>query len=322
MASSFEMTRRAALYFLSASPAVFSAATPSFAETVKPSFALTTPIHIHSVALRVNNLDMMTAFYSQIIGMDVISKSPTASTLGKDGVPLMELLARPDFQPDDPATAGLYHTAFLMPNRKELGRWLITAVMNKIPFTGFADHLVSEALYLNDPEGNGIEVYADRPHEGWSWEADGHVVMGTEQLDLENLVDGLPQDGALPYKAPAGFRIGHVHMRVGDTAKAQDFYIKGSGLDLTALIGNRSAAFFSSGHYHHHIGANIWQSRGAGKRPEKMNGLEYAAFSVAPQLMDGLSKRLREQGADIDEKGNVIEALDPWGTTVRYIAQA
>ena len=322
MASSFEMTRRAALYFLSASPVVLSAAPPSFAETTPRSFALTTPIHIHSIALRVNNLDMMTAFYSQIIGMDIIARTATGSTLGKDGVPLMELLARPDFQADDPSTAGLYHTAFLMPNRKELGRWLITAVMNKIPFTGFADHLVSEALYLNDPEGNGIEVYADRPHEGWSWEADGHVVMGTEQLDIDNLVNDLPRDGTLPYKAPAGFRIGHVHMRVGDTAKAQDFYIKATGLDLTALIANQSAAFFSSGHYHHHIGANIWQSRGAGKRPEKMNGLEYAAFSVAPELMDGLTKRLRDHGTDIAEKGKTIETLDPWGTTIRYIEGA
>ena len=117
--------------------------------------------------------------------------------------------------------------------------------------------------------------------------------MGSQQLDLDNLVAGLPDDSDLPYSAPSGFRIGHIHMRVGDTRLAEDFYVKATGLDLTALIPNESAAFFSNGRYHHHVGANIWHSRNAGQRPQNMSGLEDAAFSIEPALMDGLRRRLR-----------------------------
>ncbi len=318
MANSFDVTRRAALHFLAAAPVLANTAAAN-AAPVEPSFAVTTPIHIHSLSLRVRDLEKMTYFYNAVIGLDVLGTEPNQTTLGKDGKLLISLIKRPDDDLDNPTTAGLYHTAFLMPTRTDLGRWLIMAYMNGVPFTGFADHSVSEALYLNDPEGNGIEVYADRPHQNWQW-ADNRVVMGSAQLDLDNLVEGLPEDAELPYSAPSGFRIGHVHMRVGDTQLAQDFYVKASGLDLTALIGNESAAFFSNGRYHHHIGANIWQSRNAGQRPQNMSGLEDAAFSIQPGLMDGLRQRLKAHGSDTQESGSTIETLDPWGTKIRFIA--
>lgn len=318
MASSFDMTRRAALHFMAAAPVLANAA-PANATAVAPSYAVTTPIHIHSVSLRVRDLEKMTYFYSAVMGLDVLGAEPGHTTLGKDGKLLISLVARPNDNPDDPATAGLYHTAFLMPTRADLGRWLIMAYSNGVPFTGFSDHRVSEALYLNDPEGNGIEVYADRPHQNWQWDGN-RIVMGSAQLDLDNLVEGLPREAALPYSAPSGFRIGHVHMRVGDTQLAQDFYVKASGLDLTALVGNESAAFFSNGRYHHHIGANIWHSRNAGRRPQNMSGLEDAAFSIEPALMDGLRGRLKTHGSDMQESGNTLETLDPWGTKIRFIA--
>ncbi|MCO6409997.1 VOC family protein [Hoeflea alexandrii] len=318
MPSSFDMTRRAALNFLAAAPVLANASTAS-AAPVAPSFAVTTPIHIHSVSLRVRDLEKMTYFYNAIIGLDVLGAEPDRTALGKDGRTLVTLIRHVDDDVDDVSTAGLYHTAFLMPTREDLGRWLIMAYMNGIPFTGFSDHRVSEALYLNDPEGNGIEVYADRPHQGWQW-VDNRVVMGNQQLDLDNLVAGLPDDSDLPYSAPSGFRIGHIHMRVGDTRLAQDFYVKATGLDLTALIPNESAAFFSNGRYHHHVGANIWHSRNAGQRPQNMSGLEDAAFSIEPALMDGLRRRLRAHGTDIKETGSTLEALDPWGTRIRFIS--
>ena len=143
--------------------------------------------------------------------------------------------------------------------------------------------------------------------------------MGTDELNVDDLVSGLPRDGKLPYTAPAGFRIGHVHMRVGDTALARDFYVKATGLDMTALIANESAAFFSNGRYHHHVGSNVWQSRGAGKRPGKMSGLETAAFTVAPELMEGLRSRLKSHGTDTTEEGSALVALDPWNTPIRFI---
>jgi catechol 2,3-dioxygenase len=242
-----------------------------------------------------------------------------SSVLGKDGVPLVQLIAKPADQPDNQVSAGLYHTAFLMPSRKELGRWLIMAVKNGVPFTGFADHFVSEALYLNDPEGNGVEVYADRPPSAWKWNGN-QVVMGAEDLKVDDLVKGLPMDGSFPYTAPAGFRIGHVHLRVGDLGKAQDFYIKAAGLDLTDLPPNLGAAFFSNGRYHHHIGSNVWQSAGAGQRPGSMSGLDYVALSVQPHLMEGLSQRLKSHGSEFQETANGSEALDPWGTKVRFIS--
>lgn len=318
MPSSFDMTRRAALNFLAAAPVMANSAIAK-AAPVAPSFAVSTPIHIHSVSLRVRDLEKMIYFYNAVIGLDVLGVEPDLAVLGKDGRTLLTLVRRRHDEIDDPATAGLYHTAFLMPTREDLGRWLIMAYMNGIPFTGFSDHRVSEALYLNDPEGNGIEVYADRPHQGWQW-VDNRVVMGSQQLDLDNLVRGLPDNSDLPYTAPSGFRIGHVHMRVGDTRLAQDFYVKATGLDLTALVGNETAAFFSNGRYHHHVGANIWHSRNAGRRPENMSGLEDASFSIQPGLMEGLRERLRAHGSDILESGNTLETLDPWGTRIRFIA--
>jgi catechol 2,3-dioxygenase len=284
-----------------------------------PSFAVTRPIHVRSVSLKVRDLPMMTAFYNQIMGMDVLNRSESETALGKDGQVLLTLKARPFGAPDDGRSAGLFHTAFLMPDRASLGKWLIFAVKNGVPFTGFSDHLVSEALYLDDPEGNGIEVYADRAPETWRWNGD-RIQMATERLDIDSLVAGLPGDATMPFVAPEGFRIGHVHLRVGDTARAEDFYVKTAGLDIMAKIGDASAIFLANGRYHHHIGANVWQSRGAGMRDEKMNGLDDLAFSVSEPLMDGLRTRLTAAGTDFHEKGDTIEALDPWGTRVQFVS--
>jgi catechol 2,3-dioxygenase len=315
------ISRRAALHFLSTGTVLMTTSSlisPAEA-AASPSFAVTTPIHIHSAALRVRDLAMMTDFYNRFMGLDTISRNEAETVLGKDGVPLMHLLAKPTDEWDDKRSAGLYHTAFLMPSRKALGEWLVFAVRNKIPFTGFADHLVSEALYLDDPEGNGIEVYADRSPLGWTW-TNNLVDMASEPLDLDNLVEGLPMEASPPYVAPTGFRIGHVHLRVGDVAKAEDFYIGTAGLELTQRLQN-SATFLANGHYHHHIGANIWHSRNAGQRSDKMSGLEFLAFSVSQPLMDGLKQRLKNSGADFHEQGDVVEALDPWGTKVRFVPQ-
>jgi len=284
-----------------------------------PSFAITRPIHIRSVSLKVRDLAMMTDFYNRIMGMDVLGRTESESTLGKDGQVLLTLKARPSGEPDNGRSAGLFHTAFLMPDRASLGKWLIFAVKNGVPFTGFSDHLVSEALYLDDPEGNGIEVYADRAPETWRWNGD-QIQMATERLNIDSLVAGLPGDAAMPFIAPEGFRIGHVHLRVGDTARAEDFYVKTAGLDIMAKIGDASAIFLANGRYHHHIGANVWQSRGAGMRDEKMNGLDDLAFSVSEPLMDGLRTRLTAAGADFHERGDTIEALDPWGTRVQFVS--
>jgi catechol 2,3-dioxygenase len=312
------ITRRTVLHFISTGAIIMatSQTTPAHAAS-SASFAVTTPIHIASVSMRVRDLGLMTAYYRDVIGLDLISGDLSQSVLGKDGLVLLTLIARPADSPDDKISAGLYHTAFLMPSRQALGEWLITVARNGIKFTGFADHLVSEATYLDDPEGNGIEVYADRSPVSWKWN-NGSVQMATEELDIDGLVRDQPQDRTLPYVAPSGLRIGHVHLRVGDVAKAEDFYIGTAGLERMASVGG-SATFLANGHYHHHIGANVWQSRNAGPRKDTMSGLENLAFSTALPLMDGLRSRLKASGADFHEQGDVVEALDPWGTRVRFI---
>jgi catechol 2,3-dioxygenase len=319
MSSEHDLSRRAVLQFAATGTIAMSLTTLAPAAEAAPSFAVTRPIHIKSVSLKVRDLPMMTAFYNQIMGMDVISQNESESVLGKDGQVLLTLKSRPAGEPDSGRSAGLFHTAFLMPDRASLGKWLIFAVKNGVPFTGFSDHLVSEALYLDDPEGNGIEVYADRAPETWRWNGN-QIAMATERLNIDSLVAGLPGDATMPYVAPEGFRIGHVHLRVGDTAKAEHFYVKTAGLDMMAKIPDASAIFLANGRYHHHIGANVWRSYGAGLRDEKMNGLDDLAFSVSEPLMDGLRRRLTAAGADFHEKGDTVEALDPWGTRVKFVS--
>ena len=321
MSDKHDFSRRALLKFTATGTIAMSLTTLAGTAEAAPSFAITRPIHIRSVSLRVHDLPMMTGFYNQIMGMDILSRTDSESALGKDGQVLLTLKARPSGEPDSGRSAGLFHTAFLMPDRASLGKWLIFAVKNGVPFTGFSDHLVSEALYLDDPEGNGIEVYADRAPETWRWNGD-QIAMATEQLDIDSLVAGLPGDASMPFIAPEGFRIGHVHLRVGDTAKAEDFYVKTAGLDMMAKIPDASAIFLANGRYHHHIGANVWRSRGAGLRDEKMNGLDDLAFSVSEPLMDGLRRRLTAAGSDFHEMGDTVEALDPWGTRVKFVSAA
>ena len=182
-----------------------------------------------------------------------------------------------------------------MPTRKDLARWLVHAAINKVPLSGFADHRVSESVYLDDPEGNGIEVYADRDPSLWQWSA-GTVTMGTDQLDIDDLVS-LTNTKVSDYaKAPDGLRIGHMHLRVGDLAKANDFYRATIGFDPTRE--RQGAAFLSSGRYHHHLGLNVWQSAGAGRRDDAATGLVWFSLEIEkPDLFDAQEERLRKAGA-------------------------
>ena len=148
--------------------------------------------------------------------------------LGAGGVPFVHLEHRPNAKPDDTREAGLYHTAFLMPTRADLARWVLHVARNKVPITGASDHEVSEAIYLDDPEGNGVEVYSDRPPETWTW-SNGLVRIEDGPLDVEDLVQAAA--GTTDYAAaPGGLRIGHIHLRVGDVAPAERFYSEVVGL--------------------------------------------------------------------------------------------
>ncbi len=253
-----------------------------------------------AVALTVRDLALTEAFYRDVVGLHVVGRDDGAVHMGVGGTAFLDLLHRPDALPDDPAAAGLFHTAFLLPTRADLGRWLAHIGASGQSLDGGADHLVSEAAYLHDPEGNGIEVYADRPRVEWRWTStpDGRQVeMANRPLDTASLLQAATGPWA---GAPDGTRIGHVHLRVGDTAEARRFYGGTLGMDLTR--GLPAAAFFGTGGYHHDIAANTWQSQGAGQRDPRRAGLARVTFEASGgHLAPG----------DLD---------DPWGTPLRIQA--
>lgn len=278
-----------------------------------------TPLRIGAVSLTVRDLGPMADFYRDVIGLTVMARSETEASLGAAGNVLLVLMRKPEAPFEPRNAAGLFHTAFLMPTRRDLARWLVHAAHGRVRLTGFADHAVSEAIYLDDPEGNGIEVYADRAPEFWRWD-DGTVTMTTDQLDIDDLV-GLTDTRASDYAgAPEGLRIGHVHLKVGDIARGRDFYTAAIGLDRTRE--RSGAAFLSSGRYHHHLGLNVWQSSGAGRRDPAATGLAW--FSLELAGASGLAEaeqRLRAAGAPVTASAGGLETADHWGTVVKLVAR-
>jgi len=273
-------------------------------------FSATTPVSMGAVGLCVRDLERMAAFYRDVIGLAEIGREADAVRLGVEGRVLVELLHRPGFTPEDPGSAGLFHTAFLLPDRAALGAWLLKTAERGYPLDGAADHLVSEALYLTDPEGNGIEVYRDRPRTEWTMES-GLVRMASDPLDF----DGVAHAGRAalppgPWRAPEGSLVGHVHLRVGDIEAAKGFYGGRVGLDVIAAY--PGATFLSSGGYHHHIGANIWRSRGAGQRPQGRLGLAYVEFLARdPAAVPAVG------AGEARATGEGWTLADPWGTELR-----
>ena len=282
-----------------------------------PTFANRTPLHIGAVGLVARDLNRLAEFYRDLLGLTVIDSSEKVARLGVAGTTLIEIEHRPDAKPDDAREAGLYHTAFLMPTRQDHARWIMHIARNRVPITGASDHGVSEAFYLDDPEGNGIEVYNDRPRERWQWEND-LVVMQTKQLDIEAILTQIDPATATYSSAPEGLRIGHVHLRVGSVEQAEKFYRGAVGLDLTRRRGG--ATFMSSGGYHHHVGANVWHSDGAQKRDDARAGLAWFSVEAANgTTYDALASRLTSAHAPIKTIPDGIETADPWGTRVRFI---
>ncbi len=316
-------TRRRLLELAGAASMAAAAAAGAGAEGVAPGprsepagvpFAHRTPLRIGAVSLVVHDLERMTAYYRDVLGLAVIERGEGQAKLGAGGAVLLVLEHKPSAPFEARGSAGLFHTAFLMPTRRDLARWLVHVASNRVRLTGFSDHSVSEAIYLDDPEGNGIEVYADRPPEQWRWEA-GSVIMSTEQLDIDNLVS-LTNIRVNDYAgAPEGLRIGHVHLRVGDLTPAGSFY---AAVGMAPTRQRSGAAFMSSGRYHHHLGLNVWQSRGAGLRDANVTGLGW--FSLEAENADMLAAqecRLREAGLTVTAMAGGVETADPWGTRVR-----
>jgi catechol 2,3-dioxygenase len=275
-----------------------------------PSFALTRPAHVEGAHLVVTDLAGTGAFYRDIIGLSLLEETASGMVLGVDGVPLLTLSTGAGIARAPRTAAGLFHTAFLVPDRAKLAAWLAHAVHRGIRLEGASDHLVSEAIYLSDPEGNGIEIYRDRSPLEWNYQPDGMVAMATERLDLQALYDSARKEswgGMAP-----GTAIGHIHLQVGNVADADAFYRDVLGLKIMARY--PGASFFATGGYHHHLAANIWNSRGAGARQKSMSGLsdytlkftDAAALETALQGLEKLEIATSRTAAG-------ITLCDPWG---------
>jgi catechol 2,3-dioxygenase len=315
-----DLTRRTLLHVAGASSLAMAAAAAARAEGNAgggPTFANRTPMRVGMVTMRVRRLDPATDFYRDVLGLAVMERTATSAQLGSGGLKLLALEAHPQAATESRSAAGLYHTAFLMPTRKDLARWLVHAAINQVPLSGFADHRVSESVYLDDPEGNGIEVYADRDPSLWQWSG-GTVTMATDRLNIDDLLTLTDTNVSDYASAPEGLRIGHVHLRVGDLARAESFYHGTVGLDPTRR--RNGASFLSSGHYHHHLGMNVWQSEGAGRRDETATGLAWFSLEVEREdLFAAQQERLRQAGAPLATIANGFETSDPWGTRVRLV---
>lgn len=255
------------------------------------------PMEIGRVALTVHDLNRVGTFYEAALGLERLSSDRATASYGAGGRVLIELRADPAARRAGPTEAGLFHTAILLPSRADLGAWLIHAGQGGVQLQGASDHLVSEAIYLADPEGNGIEIYRDRPRAAWSWDGPT-VAMATARLDLNAVAASAAArwDGT-----PAGTVVGHVHLQAGALPAAEAFYAGRLGLAVTAHY--PGAAFYSSGGYHHHLATNTWNSSGAGPRSYPSTGLADLEIRAVPAELARLGIA----------PGTTLQ--DPWGTS-------
>lgn len=269
-----------------------------------------------AVELLVRDLDTMIAFYSQGVTLDVLEQSGKTAVLGRGGQPLVRLCRVPDLPPRRPGEAGLFHTAVLYDDEASLAA-AAASVARHAPssFTGSSDHLYSQAFYFDDPEGNGVELYADRPRETWARQQHGLLEVATNPLDPNAFLrTHLPQVPAGPPPAT----LGHVHLQVGDIGLARDFYVDALGFEVMSDVG--SALFIAAGGYHHHIAVNTWGTAGAGPRAAAL-GLGQVNIDL-PDDDDvaALQQRLVDHRIEVRHDGRTLRFDDPWGTLIQVDA--
>jgi catechol 2,3-dioxygenase len=274
-------------------------------------------------SLVVADLDRSASFYRDTLGFYVLHQEGATAKLGagEDETPILELTALAGARPKPRRTTGLYHVAILTPSREALARVLYRLAVSRYPLQGASDHIVSEALYLADPDGNGLEIYRDRPRSDW-YDAAGQFQMGTLPLDLDKLLEeGVTSTNERPWTGlDAGTRVGHVHLQVADLAAAVRFYTEGLGFETMAAMPEMGAAFVSAGGYHHHIGLNTWTSRGAPPPPADAVGLRVFEVAVPDgKTLDAIAARLTSLDVSFEKTGSAIEARDPSGNLARLI---
>ena len=267
------------------------------------------------VKIKVENLNRSLKYYQEVIGFDVLEQTDTTAKLTSDGKTSILSLEQPvNVSPKQGRTTGLYHFAILLPERSDLANIVIHLVNKGIKF-GSSDHLVSEALYLNDPDGNGIEIYIDRDPSEWSWRGQ-EVAMTVDPLDFENLLTTI-EPGKTWQGMPEGTVMGHIHLHVSELKRTEEFYVRGLGFDVVNRYGGQ-ALFLSSGKYHHHIGVNTWNGVGAPTPPENSVGIHsFTLILPNEEARNQIVSNLKQIGTNVIEEKKKFITHDPSGNTVK-----
>lgn len=281
-----------------------------------PLSAASTPLpegaSVTQISLTVRDLDRVARFYTHVVGLDEVGGGADALWLGAGDEPFLQLVQNPTGE-HQPATTGLFHLAILYPSRADLAAVTARLIGLQAPMQGASDHGVSEAVYLADPEGNGVEVYRDRATSDWP-QRNGRLEMQTLPLDLGELLDEAPEGAE--WRLPRETRLGHVHLRVANVPRAEAFYQDVLGFDLMQRYGD-SASFLSAGGYHHHVAVNTWGSLGAAAPPEGALGLRWFRVTLDDDdERERLIERVGSRRGEVDPDDGAFRIWDPSGNEV------
>jgi len=268
--------------------------------------------YVTNVEIKVSDLQRSLTYYQEIIGFKILQQESNRATLTADGkTALLTIVQLQSVDQKTRTTSGLYHFALLLPTRRDLAN-IITHFRQSGVYFGASDHDVSEALYLHDPDENGIEIYIDRPASDWTWHAD-QVYMVTEPLNIPSILE---EANGVWDGLPANTVMGHIHLSVSSLAAAEEFYTKGLGFDIVTRYG-KQALFISTGRYHHHIGLNTWYSEGAPKLGENQIGLKTYTLRLDNEVQaNTIKENLRQLGAPVLTIDDGFQTEDPAGNVI------
>lgn len=284
------------------------------------SFMLSEESYTGKVVLKVNDILGMVDFYQNKIGLDVLKSTDESTVLGieKENKELVELVKVENPKHREVKT-GMYHLAFVVPTRRDLGNILFSLIaINQLDVEGASDHGYSEAIYLSDPEGNGIEIYRDKPKSKWEIQEDGTIPGITIPMDAQGVLDSRDKD-TVNDRMPAGTEMGHVHLMVSDLQKAENFYVNVLGLDLKFRFGPQ-ALFLAAGEYHHHVGLNTWTSRNASVPGNQDLGLKYFTMNVPDHdELNRVKQNIIDNDFEVfDEDDDTFKVTDDNGITIMF----